>query len=268
MAGGLFAMERSYFWEVGSYDEQMDGWGGENLEMSFRVWQCGGKLEVVPCSRVGHVFREFHPYKFPNDKDTHGINTVRMAMVWMDKYADLIFLHKENYRNNPIVGDLTHRYQLRKKLRCKPFSWYLKNVYPEKFILTENVQAYGRLKSAAHGNVCVDNLQIAEDAVGPLGVYGCHSQITPTQFFSLSVDGELRQENHCAEATNKNTVQLSKCHGHGGNQEWLWRNKKIVNKQNGLCLSSEGVQSNQPLILQNCAKNSSHLLWSFSKGTN
>jgi len=37
MAGGLLAANREYWWEIGGYDDEMEVWGGENLELSFRV---------------------------------------------------------------------------------------------------------------------------------------------------------------------------------------------------------------------------------------
>lgn len=44
------------------------------------------------------------------------------------------------------IGDISSRQKLRKQLNCKSFKWYLDNVLPDKFIMTEHSTAYGRVR--------------------------------------------------------------------------------------------------------------------------
>lgn len=37
MPGGLFAVDRDFFTKLGTYDPGLAYWGGENLELSFKV---------------------------------------------------------------------------------------------------------------------------------------------------------------------------------------------------------------------------------------
>ncbi|KAK7891909.1 hypothetical protein WMY93_023872 [Mugilogobius chulae] len=116
MAGGLFSIDRDYFQEIGTYDAGMDIWGGENLEISFRIWQCGGTLEIVTCSHVGHVFRKATPYTFPGGTgQIINKNNRRLAEVWMDEFKNFFYIISPGVTKVD-YGDITSRSALRQKL--------------------------------------------------------------------------------------------------------------------------------------------------------
>lgn len=238
MAGGLFAIRKDYFEEIGTYDAGMDVWGAENLEISFRVWLCGGRLLISPCSHVGHVFRKQTPYVFPGGT-THVINknTKRLAEVWMDEYKEIW------YQLNPAVrhlemGDISERLKLKEKLQCKPFKWYLDNIWPaSQFNL--DMHNFGQIKN--QNRECLDTM--ARNDGAKAGYSFCHSQ-GGNQIWAYTNDHKIRHDDLCLHGKRlDNSVLMTKCqHAPQKDIEWTQDPETgcFVHRTSQKCLTTDG----------------------------
>uniref|UniRef100_A0A8C1ADV1 Polypeptide N-acetylgalactosaminyltransferase n=1 Tax=Cyprinus carpio carpio TaxID=630221 RepID=A0A8C1ADV1_CYPCA len=176
---GCFVVDREYFAEIGLLDEGMEIYGGENVELGVRVWQCGGSVEVLPCARIAHIERAHKPYT--EDLTAHvRRNALRVAEVWMDEFKSHVYM-AWNIPQEVNIGDITERKALRKKLQCKTFRWYLVNIYPEMRMYTDTI-AYGVLRNSLKTDLCLDQGPDTDNI--PI-LYLCHG-MTPQNVYYTS----------------------------------------------------------------------------------
>uniref|UniRef100_A0A8D0HNI6 Polypeptide N-acetylgalactosaminyltransferase n=1 Tax=Sphenodon punctatus TaxID=8508 RepID=A0A8D0HNI6_SPHPU len=250
MAGGLFSIDRNYFEEIGTYDAGMDIWGGENLEMSFRIWQCGGSLEIVTCSHVGHVFRKATPYTFPGGTG-HVINknNRRLAEVWMDEFKDFFYIISPGVVKVD-YGDLSVRKALRGKLSCKPFSWYLESIYPDSQI-PRRYYSLGEIRNVEN-NQCLDNMGRKENE--KVGIFNCHG-MGGNQVFSYTADKEIRTDDLCLDVSRLNgPVIMLKCHHMRGNQLWEYDAERLTLRHvnSNQCLDEPSEEDKMVPTMKDC----------------
>uniref|UniRef100_A0A8C4QUQ3 Polypeptide N-acetylgalactosaminyltransferase n=1 Tax=Eptatretus burgeri TaxID=7764 RepID=A0A8C4QUQ3_EPTBU len=184
---GCFIVDRKYFEEIGLLDEGMEIYGGENVELSLRVWQCGGSIEVLPCSRVAHIERAHKPYT--EDITVHlRRNALRTAEVWMDEFRSHVYMAWNINTDKPEVdiGDVSERKILRRNLGCRGFRWYLENVFPE-LRQYHDVLIYGVLRNGQREDLCLDQGPVTKNT--PI-MYICHGMVPQIVYYSQS--SELR----------------------------------------------------------------------------
>ncbi|XP_050442559.1 N-acetylgalactosaminyltransferase 6 isoform X2 [Adelges cooleyi] len=253
MAGGLFAISARWFWELGGYDPGLDIWGGEQYELSFKIWQCGGTILDAPCSRIGHIYRKFAPFPNPGIGDFVGKNYKRVAEVWMDEYAEYLYSRRPTYRHiDP--GDLTEQKKIREKLKCKPFKWFISEIafdLVKRYPLVEPPDiGHGKIRSYNAPELCLDST--LEDR---LKLKNCRDN-NDDQEFTLSWRKDIRKKNNmCLDVSDVSTrgkISLYRCHSSGGNQLWNYdhENKMLVHGGNYRCL--EGDISTRKVYVTHC----------------
>ncbi|XP_074038741.1 N-acetylgalactosaminyltransferase 7 [Leptinotarsa decemlineata] len=267
-AGGLFAINREYFLELGAYDPGLLVWGGENFELSFKIWQCGGSIEWVPCSRVGHVYRSFMPYNFgklaqKKKGSLITINYKRVIETWFDTKYKEYFYTREPMARYLDMGDITEQLALKERLKCKNFQWYMDNVaydvvekFPE---LPPNLQ-FGEMRSVA-ANKCLDTLGHSPPSL--MAIQHCHG-FGNNQLMRLNAKGQLGVGERCIEADAQG-IKLAFCRMGTVDGPWIYdeNTHTLLHRVHKKCMALHPQTSH--LSLMPCDINNAYQQWLFKE---
>ncbi|KFD59068.1 hypothetical protein M514_00231 [Trichuris suis] len=266
MAGGYFAIDRSWFEELGRYDEELMIWGGEQYELSFKVWQCHGRILDVPCSHVAHIYRcKYVPFGDPGIGDFLSRNYKRVAEVWMDEFKEYLYQRNPRMRQAD-AGDLSKQLAIRKKLKCKSFKWFMTNVMfdQEKYYPAyEPPSLYaGSIKNQLSG-LCI---QFDENAKSVVKMGNCNSLRTAR--FELSWRSDLRLENDlCLDSPHSapdSAIIFYRCHGQKGNQAWQYypNSSQIYQTAIQKCLA---YSPSGKVVVRHCREGDASQKWKWQK---
>lgn len=265
--GGVVAMDRHYFQNTGAYDPLMSLRGGENLELSLKAWLCGGSVEILPCSRVGHIYQN-QEANSPPDQEATLLNKVRIAETWLGSFKETFYRHSPEAfaLSKAEKPDCTERLQLQRRLGCRTFHWFLANIYPELYPSERRPRFSGKLHNTGLG-FCADC-----QAEGDL--LGCAMMLAPC------VDSRRQQHlehtgrkeihfgspQHLCLDVRQEQVILQNCTSEGPaihQQHWDFQeNGMIVHILSGKCMEAVVQENNKDLYLRQCDGKASQL-WRF-----
>ncbi|XP_076787542.1 polypeptide N-acetylgalactosaminyltransferase 15 isoform X3 [Arvicanthis niloticus] len=266
----VVAVDRHYFQNTGAYDPLLSLWGSENLEMSFKAWLCGGSVEIIPCSRVGHVYQS-QDASFRTDPDEVILrNKILIAETWLASFKETF------YRQNPEAfalrkvakPDCTERLKLQRRLGCRTFHWFLANVYPELYPSEPRPRFSGKLHNTGFG-LCAD-CQAEGDLLGcPMTLAPCSNNRQQQNLEHTSRKEILfgSPQRLCLDVSGEQVI-LQNCTEEGfaiHQQHWDFQEDgMIIHVLSGKCMDAGVQPSSKNLFLHQCDGKTSQL-WRFDQ---
>ncbi|XP_054943331.1 N-acetylgalactosaminyltransferase 7 isoform X3 [Physeter macrocephalus] len=173
MAGGLFAIERDFFFELGLYDPGLQIWGGENFEISYK-------------------------------------NYVRVVEVWWDGYKDYFYASRPESKALP-YGDISELKKFREDHNCKSFKWFMEEIayditshYP---LPPKNVD-WGEIRGF-ETVYCIDSMGKTNGGFVELGP--CH-RMGGNQLFRINEANQLMQYDQClTKGPDGSKIMITHC---------------------------------------------------------
>lgn len=128
------------------------------------------------------------------------------------------------------------RTELRQRLHCKPFKWYLANVYPQ--LQVPEMLTVGTLRQGIH---CLDTLGHLVD--GNVGVYQCH-ETGGNQEWTITKKGQIKHHDLCLTLVSyaKGSIVIMRMCDDSENQRWELREGGLLKHiKSNICLDTRFV---------------------------
>eukprot|EP00069_Balaena_mysticetus_P015543 bmy_01814T0 len=212
-------------------------------------------------------------WQAPYSRNKALANSVRAAEVWMDEFKELYYHRNPQARLEPF-GDVTERRQLRAKLQCKDFKWFLNTVYPELHVPEDRPGFFGMLQNKGLKDYCFDYNPPNEHQITGHQVilFHCHG-MGQNQFFEYTSQNEIRYNTHQPEGcvaveAGMDVLIMHLCEGATPEDQKfiLQEDGSLFHVQSKKCVQAERKELSDSFVplLRDCT-NSDHQKWFFKE---
>lgn len=172
-------------------------------------------------------------------------NLARVAEVWLDDYKKYFYRTDPDRFLNVDPGDLTQQFELKARLNCKPFQYYLDVIAPEmleRYPLEPQYYASGSLQlQSTQKCLALKDFRYSQTPV----LTTCSSDLTQPLLgsdFTLTMEKSIRYNDTNDQCLDAALLNFFNCHHLGGNQEWKYNLEtfQIFQRAFGKCLSGRG----------------------------